>query len=207
MKKIILIFLVLFYGCNSNENQIENIEIMSYYYKPSKNYETQILDYLHYSTIDENGNARTIKRVDSYGEKYVEYKSLIDENLLKAICRKNLKLSDKYYDEKRDENLIGIYCGPITRVKIKFQDNHIITFSYSKRKDNSKYLLITKLYNNLEYNFSDGSFSGIDKVDLEKLKSKQREFEKYTIKKDTLKTPFPAPPRANFIRFKKEKIN
>jgi hypothetical protein len=203
MKKVFLILIVLFYGCNSNENQIANIEIMSYYYKPSENYERQILDYLHYSIIDENGKAETIKKIDNTGKRYAEYKSIIDKNLLNEISRKNLKLRDKYYDEKTDKNIVEIYCGPITRVKIKFKDNHIITFNYSKRKDNSKYLLFMKLYNNLENNFSDGSFSSIDKVDLEKLKNKHREFEKYTINKDTLNIPLPPPLKINSIKFLK----
>lgn len=206
MKKIILIFVVLFYGCNSKENQIENIEIMAYYYKPSENYQKQILDYLHYSMIDEDGNAETIKRVDSTGEKkYVEFRSIVDENLLEEISKKNLKLSDKYYEEKKDENVVEVYCGPITRVKIKFKDNHIITFCYSKRKNNSKYLLFMKLFNNLENNFSEESFSRIDKYNLEKLKNKQREFERYTINKDTLNLSFPSmPKKIDCIKFKKK---
>ncbi len=195
MKKIFYLFLFIFYGCNSNENQIENIELMSYYYKPSENYETQILDYLHYSIIDENGNAETIKKIDNTGKNYVGFKSVVNKELLNEICNKNIKLSNKFYENKIDENVAEIYCGPISRVKIKFKDNHIITLSYYIKKDNSKYLLFIKLFNNLENNLSSKNCSVIDKNELPILIDKQKIFEKYTINKDTLNLVFPRMPK------------
>ena len=205
MKKLILIFLSIFYGCNSNENQIENIEMMSYYYKPSENYETQILDYLHYSIIDEYGSAETIKKIDNTGNNYVKFKSVVNQELLNEICRINIKLSNKFYENKKDENVAEIYCGPISRVKIKFKDNHIITLSYYNKKDNSKYLLFMKLFNNLENNFSNKKYSVIDKNDLTTLLNKQKIFEKYTINKDTLNLVFPRmPKKIDQVKFIKE---
>ena len=63
MRNIILMFIIVFCSCTSKDTEIENIEIMSYYYTTNKSQTEMIMAFVNYSTINDNGNAKTIQKV------------------------------------------------------------------------------------------------------------------------------------------------
>jgi hypothetical protein len=202
MKKLILIFTIILFNCNSKENEIEKIEIMSYYYVPDENQNKLIMDYLDYSIIDSKGNAESIRKIDFDTKKYVFINSTTDKDLLQKISKKNRTIDSKYYQQKTDTLSGTLYCGPIVSVRIKYFDKQVVTFNYSENKIDSKYSDFIKLQNALTDNYSEKKYTSIDNSN--ELKTKQKGFEKFSINRDTLNLSFPKMARRiNKIKFVK----
>jgi hypothetical protein len=189
MKKLILIFTIILFSCNPKTNKIENIEIMSYYYVPDENQNKLVMDYLDYSIIDGEGNTKSIKKIDFETKKYVFISSKIDNNLLQEISNKNRTINSKYYEQKIDTFSGRLYCGPIVSVKIKYTDKQFVTFNYSDDRIDSKYSDFIKLQNSLQRNYSEKKYKHIN--NSIELKIKEKEFEKFSINRDTLSHSFP----------------
>ena len=161
-----------------------------------------IMAFLNYSTIDENENAKTIQKVSNSETKYLYFKSKIDGNIIRSISHKNINLNDEFYEQKTNTPSVNIYCGPTTRVKMKFKNKKIVTFFYNDTRNNSKYSLFIQLQNILTKNYLSKNYDEIKRFG--ELESQQRDFEKYTINKDTITLKFPSMPTKNdMIKFVK----
>ncbi len=199
MKKLIFLFIIIFCNCSQIKNDIENIQIISYYYKLNDSQTEMIMEYLNYSIVDPYGNTKSIRKIPSSGNKYTYFDSKINENIILEISNKNRNLKNEFY-EKKVENFSGkLYCGPTIRVKIKYRNEKEITFNYGENQNEAKYHNFNMIQKIIATNYSERKYSTIENI--EQLKEKQKEFEKYTIGKDTLKIPFPPmPKKVNFIK-------
>ena len=196
MKKLIPYLLLIFiaFGCSPKENELESIEIMTYYYVPNKDQNKLIIDYNDYSKIDANGNVETIKQVKPFESKYVYVKSKIDSEIISMIGESNKSKNDKYYETKIDTNSLEIYDGPIIRVRTKFKNNKVITFTYEKiekYENDLKYSLFIKIQKAISNNYNKKYYEIIDSINIKK---SQKEFEKFALSKDTLYLPMPPLP-------------
>lgn len=193
MKKLISIFTIILFSCNPKKPKIENIEIMSYYYVPDEKQNKFVMDYLDYTIIDGKGNTKSIKKVNSEPKKYIFISSAIDENLLQEIKEKNRNINSKFYQQKTEDFDGSIYCGPIVSVRIKYTDKQFVTFSFSDDRIDSKYSDFIKLQKSFVSNHKEKKYNTINNpIDL---KIKQKEFEKFSINRDTLSHSFPAMPK------------
>lgn len=142
MKKLILlvgIFTII--GCNRNQNDIENIEIINYSrdFQSNTNNQFRIISY---SIIDGDGNAQTINHYHfNEKPKFIEYK--IDKAFLNDISKKIRKLNDEDFVLKNEDFSEQIFCGldRYNRVRIKFKNRKSISFVYLERD------FVTKKYN------------------------------------------------------------
>jgi hypothetical protein len=106
-----------------------------------------------------------------------------------------------FYRKKQNKSLEQIYCDPINRIKLKYKNNKEITFNYSDYKSSFKYKEVIEIQNLIKKNYSEKKFSKI--AYSRELQEKMKDFEKYSMNKDTLEFPFPpmpSPPK-NIVRF------
>lgn len=175
---------------------------MSYYYVQDQNQNKFVMDYLDYSIIDGEGNIKSIKKIDFKTKKYAFINSNIDKDVLQEISKKNRSINSKYYEQKIDTLSVKLYCGPTVSVRIKYADNQLITFNYSDDRIDSKYSDFIRLQNSLVSNYTEKKYKPI--INSIELKIKQKEFEKFSINRDTLSLSFPTmPKKINQIKFMK----
>lgn len=189
--KILTFFLaIILFGCSKNENELENIEIMSYYYNYDKNTKL-FIEFDEYSKIDENGNVETIKRIKPFKPKYIYLKSKIDSKIIYKIAKDN-KLSDnKYYEKKIDTSGLYIHDGPIISVKVKYKNNKVMSFTYEKGETDLKYSLFLEIQKAISKNYNKKNYVTIDSINIKK---NQKDFEKFAFSKDTLSILMPQKP-------------
>ena len=203
MRNFMLLFLILTFSCSSKSDGIESIEIMSYYYNLNENQTEFKTEIVNYSVIDENGNVETIQKIPFSENSFINFKSIIDKKIIDKISLSNKNRNDDYYKVKPKNDLIEIYCGPINRIKIKYKNQKELTFNFSEYKTDSKHKEFVELQNVINDNFSEKRFNKIDNP--KELEIKRRDFEKYSMNKDTLELPFPPMPmpNKNLIKFTK----
>ncbi|MFV8365729.1 hypothetical protein [Flavobacterium sp. XS1P27] len=194
MRKIILLFLIFTFSCSSKSDEIESIEIMSYYYNLNENHTEFKTEMVNYSVIDENGNVETIQKIPFPKNSFINFKSTIDKISLNSKNR-----NEEYCKKKRTNSVTKIDCGPINRIKIKFKNQKELTFKYSEYKTNSNCKEYSELQNVIQNNYSEKRFNLIKKPT--ELENKLRNFEKYSMNKDTLELSFPPMPRKDEIKF------
>ena len=202
MRKIILLFIVFIFNCCSESNEIETIEIMSYYYNLNENQTEFKMEVVNYSIIDENGNVETIQKTSQPENGYRTFQSSVGEKLIGKIFLTNKNRNDEFYNEKHKSLIAEIYCGPTNRVKIKYKNQKEITFNFSDYKTDSKHKEFAELKNIIQSNYSKKNFNKIEK--LTNLDQRRKAFEKYSLNKDTLELPFPPLPKRNSVKFIKK---
>jgi hypothetical protein len=201
MRKIILLFVVFIFNCCSESNEIETIEIMTYYYNLNENQTEYKMEVVNYSIIDENGNVETIQKTPLPKNEYFTFQSAIDEKIIGKISLNNKNRNNEFYNEKHKTPLVEIYCGPTNRIKIKYKSQKEITFNYSEYKTNSKHKEFAELQNIIQSNYSKKNFNKIENSTA--LEHRRKDFDKYSLNKDTLELPFPQLPKRNSVKFNK----
>ena len=201
MRKFMLLFLIFTFSCSSKSDGIESIEIMSYYYNLNENPTEFRTEIVNYSVIDENGNVETIQKIPFPENSFINFKSIIDKKIIDKISLSNRNRNDDYYKVKPKNDLIEIYCDPINRIKIKYKNQKELTFNFSEYKTDSKHKEFVELQNIIKNNFSEKRFDKIDNPN--ELEKRHRDFEKYSMNKDTLELPFPPMPKKNMVKFTK----
>jgi hypothetical protein len=187
-----MFFIFIIFCCSPKENSLESIEIMTYYYIPNEEQAKLITDCLDYSKIDFSGNVETMRLIKPNASKYVYIKSKIDSKIISEIAERTKSKSDKFYETKIDTNSLDLYCGPIIRVKAKFTNNRVLSFTYEKNETDPRFLQFIKLQNTISRNFIEKHFKIIDSL---KIKNNQKKFEKFALNQDTLKLVFPKMPK------------
>ena len=201
MKKLIVFIVIIFCNCNSEENKIESIEIIVYYYNLNENQTKLKMEFITYSIIDSNGNAESIQKIRDTVENYSFFNSKIEKNIIETISLENKNLTDINYKIKVEELPIQIYCGPTTRVRITYKNKKILTFNYIENRTEYKYTNFKRISEIIAENYHQKKYRSIE--NNHELYVKQKEFESYTINKDTLNfPPPPMPKKGKLIRFK-----
>ncbi|ESU21246.1 hypothetical protein FCR2A7T_06730 [Flavobacterium cauense R2A-7] len=193
MKRLSLFLAILLFGCSQKENELESIEIMSYYYNYDENTKL-FVDLDEYSKIYTNGDVEIIKRVKPFEPKYIYLKSKIDTKIILNIGETNKSLNDEYYESKIDTNRLDVYDGPVIRVKLKYKNDKVISFTYEqtdKYENDLKYSLFLKTQKAISDNYNKKYYEIIDSINIKK---SQKEFEIFAFRKDTLSLPMPPKP-------------
>lgn len=199
MKQLISILSILLLSCSQNKFDFESIEIMSYYY----HYDDKsniILDRVFYSYINPNGLSQTIRKTNS-SEKEIYYESKINPEILNRIISETKNKNENDFKKEKDSSNIRLYCGPIIRFRLIKKNSNTLSFTFeednSLKKYSPFYNLHKKLINDsLNIRYKDRSFT-----------SRQKEFEKFVIHRDTTELIVPPPPRINQIKFIKPQIH
>lgn len=200
MKKlIILLFTILFYGCKNDSKELESLEIMSYYYVP--NYETkkQELDFLLYSIVDSDGNAKVLKKINPMSKYYSLYEVKIQQNLIDKLSKDNLNKDEDFYNKHKEiKEPNEIYCGPIKRVNLKYKNRHEFSFVFTF-DENKKMIDFAALLKILEKSVK------LSKGETKSIKKLQKEYLLFSMKKDTTMMALPPFPKLkiNEVKFKK----
>jgi len=201
MKKIIILISIFILSCSPNNNGIETIEIMSYYYDLNESQTEFKTEFVTYSIINENGNVETIQKTPFSKKVNLNFKSTVDRKIIDKVYLNSKNKNEEYYNKRLKNPSIEVSCGPIIRIKIKYKTQKEITFNYSENKADSRFKEFIELQRAIQNNYSEKRFNKIEKsIELEK---KQKDFEKYTLNKDTLNFPFPPLPQRNPIKFTK----
>jgi hypothetical protein len=195
MRKLILLISIIIFSCSQKTNEIDSIEIMSYYYNLNDSQTEFKTEPVTYSIIDGNGNVETIQKTPFSKNEYLKFKSTVDRKIIDKISLNSKNKSEKFYNEKHKNPIVEISCGPIIRIKIKYKNQKEITFNFSDFKTNSKHKDFIALQNLIKNNYAEKKFNKIENsAELEK---KLKAFEKYSMNKDTLELPFPPMPMPN----------
>jgi len=205
MRKLILLISIIIFSCSQKTNEIDRIQIMSYYYNLNDSQTEFKTEPVTYSIIDGNGNAETIQKTPFSKNEYLKFKSTVDRKIIDKISLNSKNKSEKFYNEKPKNPIVEITCGPIIRIKIKYKNQKEITFNFSDFKTNSKHTDFIELQNLIKNNYTEKKFNKIENsAELEK---KLKAFEKYSLNKDTLELPFPpmpmATPKKDQVKFTK----
>ena len=201
MRKLILLISIIIFSCSQKTNEIDRIEIMSYYYDLNDSQTEFKTEPVTYSIIDENGNVETIQKTPFSKNEYLKFKSTVDRKIIDKISLNSKNKSEKFYNEKPKNSIVEISCGPIIRIKIKYKNQKEITFNFSDFKTNSKHKDFIALQKLIKNNYAEKTFNKIENsAELEK---ELKAFEKYSMNKDTLEFPFPPMPNKNPIKFTK----
>lgn len=192
MRKLIILISIIIFSCSQKRNEIDRIEIMSYYYDLNDSQTGLKTEPVTYSIIDENGNVETIQKTPFSKNKYLHFKSTVDSKIIDKISLNNKDKNEEFYKEKYKKDIVEIYCGPIIRIKIKYKNQKEITFNSSDFKTNSKHKDFIELQNSIKNNYAEKKFTKIE--DSSELEKNLMTFEKYSLNKDTLELPFPPMP-------------
>jgi hypothetical protein len=201
MRKLILLISIIIFSCSQKTNEIDSIEIMSYYYNLNDSQTEFKTEPVTYSIIDGNGNVETLQKTPFSKNEYLKFKSTVDRKIIDKISLNSQNKSEKFYNEKPKNSIVEISCGPIIRIRIKYKNQKEVTFNFSDTKTNSKHKDFIELQNLIKNNYAEKKFNKIENsAELEK---KLKAFEKYSMNKDTLELPFPPMPNKNLIKFTK----
>nr|WP_315179952.1 hypothetical protein [uncultured Flavobacterium sp.] len=205
MRKLVLLISIIIFSCSQKTNEIDSIEIMSYYYNLNDSQTEFKTEPITYSIIDGNGNVETLQKTPFSKNEYLKFKSTVDRKIIDKISLNSQNKNEKFYNEKPKNPIVQISCGPMIRIRIKYKNQKEITFNFSDFKTNSKHKDFIELQNLIKNNYAEKKFNKIEKsAELEK---KLKAFEKYSMNKDTLELPFPPMPRPmpkrNQIKFTK----
>ena len=189
MKKLILFFSVFIFSCNSNEVEIDNIQIMAYNYEPDYSTQQLIPKPIIYSLISAYGKSMVLKRINPNDDEVIGYPSSIEQKLIEQI-NVDLKLKEEKDFTYRDTSVIEIYDGPIIRIKVSFNNEKEVSFIFDDKNydQNSKFYLYKNLFDSINEASKDELILG---KKLELLKIKQKKFAKYSQHKDSLLLPIP----------------
>lgn len=199
MKKLIWILVLILISCSSKENEVENIEFMSYNWsveipvnkaKPKFKTECEI-----YSVLNINGNNKTyfLNYEPNKVEEYFE--STVDKKIIDSLIHYSNKLSENSKSEiKYDSNIGCIKAPPILRVKINYKNKTSKSYYYNFIQNDKEYSSIKKLYTELRINRIEENYRKT-KMNSD-LINRKNIFIKWTSNEDTLN--FPKPRKLNF---------
>ena len=143
MKKLILLFTIILYSCNQKNEEIEKMEIMSYYHFPKNN--------IVYSFVSNNRTAKTSfnSEPESDSETKINcFETKIEKKLFDSIIEITRNAKDEDFKFKSDKNIW--YCGPRFRFKIKYKNGNEFNTIYAYvNKENIKFKTFQNLYSQL----------------------------------------------------------
>jgi len=201
MKELFFIlFVMIFYGCTSKNDEIESIEVITYYYDLNDNQSKLMLDCLFYSKTNNDGYTEILRQILPSSQREVGYEYPIDKQLISRIQIKTKSSNEKTFDAKLEKTTIKLYCGPIIRFRVKHKSGKTFSFvtDESIMKSDKKIEVFYTFYKAVIQNAKTNNFNNVQMKDI---KNKQKEFEKFIIREDSLHHSFPPLPKKSRVKF------
>jgi len=177
-----------FLGCKDDSKELESIEIMAYYYVPNNETNKYEIDYLLYSIVESNDNAKVLRKKEPMSKEYLYYEAKISEDSIDKISKNNLNKNEEFYNNPNHITDPDIYCGPIKRIKLKYKNSRQFSFAYTSKngKDLNDFVNLFKILEN-------SSKSIIQET--EEIRNQQKQFQKFAMMKDTTMLSLPPFPK------------
>ena len=202
MKQLFISLIVIIcFSCSSKNDEIESIEVITYYYNWNNDQSQLILDCLFYSKTENDGSTEILRQILPISQDDIGYEYSVDKKLIYEIENKIMTLNEKTFEAKPKLNELKFYCGPSIRFRVKYKNNRRFSFNTDENeleKDN-KLQVFNTFYKAVTQNAKTKNFNKNQEIDVRK---RLKEFESFTISKDTLRIPFPPrPKKVNLIKF------
>ncbi len=186
MKQFIIIVTFIFFGCSPKQDEIKNVEIMSYHYWPIDKKPYIKVYPLLYAKIDQNGNVLIEKRKQIF----TYYKTKIETDYLKQLSNQTKNFDEQYF--KLDTTKISIDDSATIRIKIEYKNGKILSFYFTEIEKSKKYSASIILFNELIRKSKDKNYFTKKSSEIQ---MKRKNYANFCINKDTLEIAVPKPNR------------
>ena len=183
----------IFLSCSPKQDEIKNVEIMSYHYWPSDKKPYIKVFPLLYAEIDQNGNVL----IEERKQIFTYYKTKIETDYLKQLSNQT-KNSDEQYFKLDTIKEISIDDSATIRIKIEYKNGKILSFYFTEIEKSKKYSASIILFNELIRKSKDKNY--LTKISSE-IQMKRKNYADFCINKDTLAGTVPKPPKKDKIKF------
>ena len=184
MKQIIILLTFIFLNCSPKQNEIYNIEIMSYQYWPIDKRPYLKVNPILYAKIDQNGNVL----IEKQEQIFTYYNTKIETDYIKRLSNQTKNFDEQFF--KQDSTKISVDDYPLIRIKIEYKNGKILSFYFNEIEKSKKYSTSINLYKELIRKSKDEN--NLIKVSS-KIKSERSVFSEFCINKDTLQRAIPKP--------------
>lgn len=200
MKKIFWIFALILISCSSKDNEVENIEFMSYNWNVKTPINRNKITFYPkcelYSLINRNGTNKTYSCVYNPNKLEECFESTVDKNIIDSlIFHSNNLIKISKSEINYNSNIGCIKSPPILRIRINYKNGNSQSFYYNFTNINNEYSSLEKLYIALQVTQIEGNYKKI--VKISDLLNKKDQFLKYSIREDT--TAFSKPKKVEFV--------
>jgi hypothetical protein len=192
MKQFIIIVTFIFLGCSPKQDEINNVEIMSYHYWPIDKKPYIKVYPLLYAKIDQNGNVL----IEKQKQIFTYYKTKIETDYLKRLSNQTKNFDEQYF--KLDTKKISIDDSATIRIKIEYKNGKILSFYFTEIEKSKKYSASIILFNELIRKSKDKNY--LTKISSE-IQMKRKNYADFCINKDTLELAVPKPANKDKIKF------
>jgi hypothetical protein len=208
MKQLIILMTFIFLSCSPKQDEIKNVEIMSYHYWPSDKKPYIKVFPLLYAEIDQNGNVLIEKQyaeIDQNGNVLIEerkqiftyYKTKIETDYLKRLSNQTKNFDEQYFKLDTTKE-ISIDDSATIRIKIEYKNGKILSFYFTEIEKSKKYSASIILFNELIRKSKDKNY--LTKISSE-IQMKRKNYADFCFNKDTLAGAVPKPPNKDKIKF------
>lgn len=200
-QQVIFLLLLLSFSCSTKEDEIESIEVMTYYYNWNNDQSKLILDCLFYASTEKDGFTQIFRQILPTSQDGIGYAYAVDKKLIDEIENKTKGLNGETFEIKPKVTEVKLYCGPSIRFRIKYKSKKIFSFSTDENElgKQKKLQVFNTLYKAVTQNAKTKTFDKTQQINIRK---RQMDFESFAINQDTLRMPFPPrPKKVNLIKF------
>ena len=200
-QQVIFLLLLLSFSCSTKEDEIESIEVMTYYYNWNNDQSKPILDCLFYASTGKDGFTQIFRQILPTSQDGIGYAYAVDKKLIDEIENKTKGLNGETFEIRPKVTELKLYCGPSIRFCIKYKSKKIFSFSTDENElgKQKKLQVFNTLYKAVTQNAKTKTFDKNQQINIRK---RQKDFESFAINQDTLRMPFPPrPKKVNLIKF------
>lgn len=200
-QQVIFLLLLLSFSCSTKEDEIESIEVMTYYYNWNNDQSKPILDCLFYASTEKDGFTQIFRKILPPSQDGIGYAYAVDKKLIDEIENKTKGLNGETFEIRPKVTELKLYCGPSIRFRIKYKSKEIFSFSTDENElgKQKKLQVFNTLYKAVTQNAKTKTFDKNQQINIRK---RQKDFESFAINQDTLRMPFPPrPKKVNLIKF------
>lgn len=200
-QQVIFLLLLLSFSCSTKEDEIESIEVMTYYYNWNNDQSKPILDCLFYASTGKDGFTQIFRQILPTSQDGIGYAYAVDKKIIDEIENKTKGLNGETFEIRPKVTELKLYCGPSIRFRIKYKSKEIFSFSTDENElgKQKKLQVFNTLYKAVTQNAKTKTFDKNQQINIRK---RQKDFESFAINQDTLRMPFPPrPKKVNLIKF------
>jgi hypothetical protein len=205
MRKLLIVLVLLNFGCSSNAEKISNIEFMSYNWDLKYPTESDAgrfyIQPKLYSIINLNGENLSYICEFSPNKNEVYFDSKIDSKIVTQLINDLSLIKAEKNETPIDSYSYGgcVENSPTLRVKVIYADKSEKSYIYDFHKSNKVDLTLNKLYFALRINYIEEKFKKIK--DTSFIARKKQAFIDFSMHSDTLILPLPELPSYKKVKF------